>query len=149
MQAIYFDLDGTVYDLYGMADWLPMLHSSDVTAYEKGEPLYDMSELNTLLEQFVALGITIGVVTWSAMGGSKEFNRATRRVKKAWVAQHMPTVTEFHCVKYGTPKHRVAKVKNSVLVDDNAEVRAAWHGVTVNAAEDILPQLRELLKQVA
>lgn len=149
MQAIYFDLDGTVYDLYGMADWLPMLRSGDVTAYEKGEPLYDMGELNILLEQFVALGVTVGVVTWSAMGGSKEFNRATRRAKKAWVAQYMPTVTEFHCVKYGTPKHRVAKIKNSVLVDDNAKVRAAWHGATVNAAEDILPQLRELLKEVA
>ena len=122
MQAIYFDMDGTVYDLYGVNDWLHMLHTENTDAYECGKPLYNMDKLNSILEQFVALGIVIGVVTWSAMDGSKEFNRKTRKVKKAWVAEHMPTVTEFHCIKYGTPKHKVAKIKNSILVDDNADV---------------------------
>jgi len=149
MNAIYFDLDGTVYDLYGVDGWLEMLTEENVTAYECGNPKCDMRKLNTLLEQFVALGFVVGVVTWTAMHGSREFNRATRKVKLAWVREHMPTVTEFHCVKYGTPKHRVAKVKNSVLVDDNSEVRDAWKGYTVNATEDILPQLEELLKKVA
>jgi hypothetical protein len=61
----------------------------------------------------------------------------------------MPAVTEFHCVKYGTPKHRVAKIKNSVLVDDNSNVRESWNGITVNASENILPQLKVLLEKVA
>ena len=149
MQAIYFDMDGTVYDLYGVNDWLHMLHTENTDAYECGKPLYNMDKLNSILEQFVALGIVIGVVTWSAMDGSKEFNRKTRKVKKAWVAEHMPTVTEFHCIKYGTPKHKVAKIKNSILVDDNADVRAAWHGETINACEDIMEQLQNLLDRVA
>lgn len=149
MQAIYFDMDGTVYDLYGVDGWLYMLHMENVAAYECGKPMYNMKELNAILEQFVALGIVIGVVTWSAMNGSKEFNRETRKAKKAWINKYMPAVTEFHCVKYGTPKHKVAKIKNSVLVDDNSDVRESWNGITVDANENILPQLKALLKRVA
>lgn len=58
-------------------------------------------------------------------------------------------MTEFHCVKYGTPKHQTAKIKDSILVDDNAQVRAAWHGETINACEDIMEQLQNLLDRVA
>ena len=149
MNAIYFDMDGTVYDLYGVDGWLEMLTTENVTAYECGKPMYDMEKLNALLEQFVALGFVIGVVTWTAMHGNREFNRATHKVKLEWVREHMPTVTEFHCVKYGTPKHKVAKIKNAILVDDNSAVRDAWNGYTINAAENILPQLEALLEKVA
>lgn len=149
MQAIYFDMDGTIYDLYSVTDWESRLNSEDVTAYSCGEAMYDMGSLNSLLEQFVALGFVIGVVTWSAMHGSKEFNKATRKVKKDWIAENLPCVTEFHCVKYGTPKYQTAKIKDSILVDDNAQVRAAWHGETINACEDIMEQLQNLLDRVA
>jgi hypothetical protein len=149
MKAIYFDMDGTVYDLYGIRDWLYMLDTENVDAYKCGQPICDMEELNALLERFIALGFIIGVVTWSAMNGSAEFNRATRKAKLEWVKMNMPAVTEFHCVKYGTPKHQVAKVKNAVQVDDNADVREAWKGITIDARENIIPQLQNLLAQVA
>lgn len=90
MQAIYFDMDGTIYDLYSVTDWESRLNSEDVTAYSCGEAMYDMGNLNALLEEFVALGFVIGVVTWSAMYGSKEFNKATRKVKKDWIAKNLP-----------------------------------------------------------
>lgn len=148
MKAIYFDMDGTIYDLYGVEGWEPMLRNEDVTAYACGEPLYNMVELETVLAEFVALGITIGVITWSAMDGSKEYNKATRRVKREWIKENMPCVSEFHCVKYGTPKHQVANIKDSVLVDDNANVRAAWkNGDTVDATKNIIQELKKLLAQ--
>lgn len=149
MQAIYFDMDGTVYDLYGVDGWLYMLNTENVDAYKCGQPICDMEELNTLLEEFIALGFVIGVVTWSAMNGSREFNRATRKAKLEWVKANMPAVTEFHCVKYGTPKHRIAKIKNSVLVDDNPDVRKAWRGTTIDANKNIVSQLKTLLAEVA
>lgn len=145
MKAIYFDMDGTIYDLYGVEDWEPMLRNEDVTAYMCGKALYNMEQLNKLMEQFVALGFIIGVITWGAMNASKEFNKATRAAKKKWIEENLPCVSEFHCVKYGTPKHYVCKVKNSILVDDNADVRAAWSGETVNACEDIMESLKNLL----
>ena len=149
MNAIYFDMDGTVYDLYGVDGWLEMLNAEDISAYKCGTPICDMAKLNAILERFIALGFVIGVVTWTAMNGSREFNKATRKVKLEWVRENMPTVTEFHCVKYGTPKHKVAKIKNAVLVDDNSAVRDAWNGYTVDANKNILVQLEALLKEVA
>jgi len=148
MNAIYFDMDGTVYDLYGVENWEARLNAEDATPYCEGCPLVDMDELNDTLAQFVALGFTIGVITWTAMHGSKDYNKAVRKVKRTWVRENMPCVSEFHCVKYGTPKHRVAKCKKSALVDDNAEVRHAWkNGITVDASncEETVKILKELL----
>lgn len=147
LEAIYFDLDGTVAGLYDYPNWLDLLHNEDTTPYEQAAPLTDMRALNTLLENFIALGVTIGVISWSAMGGSKEYNRATRKAKREWVTKYLPCVSEFHVVKYGTPKHKVRKLNHSILVDDNAEVRANWKGATIDASNpaNTLNELEKLL----
>lgn len=145
MKAIYFDMDGTIYDLYNVDNWLSLLESEDETAYSCGKSLYDMVALNALLEKFVSMGVTIGVITWGAMNGSKEFGKRTRAIKKQWIKKNLPCVSEFHCVKYGTPKQSVCKIKESILVDDNAKVRAAWNGGTIDANKNIMKELKKLL----
>lgn len=145
-KAIYFDMDGTVYDLYGVNGWLEGLRAEDTTPYKCGGSCVDLDALNEIMSAAVALGIVVGVITWSAMNGSKEYNKAVRKVKREWVQENMPYVTEFHCVKYGTPKHTTAKIRDSILVDDNAEVRAKWkNGNTIDATQDILVALAEML----
>ena len=126
-KAIYFDMDGTIADLYGVADWLDKLQNSDVSPYVEAAPLVDMRALANVLDKFVALGFVIGVISWTAKDGSKEYNKAVRKAKRDWLAANMPQIHELHVVKYGTPKHRVANIKGSILVDDNADVRAAWN----------------------
>ena len=151
MKAIYFDMDGTVYDLYGVEGWLEMLQNEDETAYSCGAAIVDLVSLNELLQDFIALGVTVGVITWTAKNGSKEYNNSVRRIKREWVNVNMPCVSEFHCVKYGTPKHAIAKVKDSVLVDDNEQVRQAWrNGETVDASDPqkTLETLKNLLTRL-
>ena len=150
VEAIYWDMDGTIADLYGYENWLDFLHAEDTTPYEKAAPLVDMHELNQLCEQFVKLGVTIGVISWSAMNGSKEYNKETRKAKKSWIEKNLPCVSEFHVVQYGTPKHHVRKIKNSILVDDNAQVRKAWKGSTIDASnsKEMLKNLEMLLDKV-
>lgn len=147
-KAIYFDMDGTIADLYNVDGWLDMLHAEDATPYEVAAPMYDMAELNNLLCEFVSLGYIIGVVSWTAMNGSAEYNKAVRKVKKQWIEKHLPVVEEFHVVKYGTPKRKPAKVKNAILVDDNEQVRNDWHGMTVDANKNIIEELKFLLDLV-
>ena len=149
MKAIYFDMDGTIADLYGYENWLPMLQAEDTTPYEDCGCLVDFVELRDVLNEFIAAGVTIGVISWSAMGGSKEYNRRTRKAKKDWCDIYFPDIfSEFHVVKYDTPKHYVRKIKDSILVDDNAEVRNAWRGETIDATKDIILALKELLKRL-
>ena len=155
-KAIYFDMDGTVADLYNVSNWLEKLRNSDVSPYVEAAPLVDMSELDNILQKFVAIGFVIGVISWSAMDGSKEYNKETRKAKKAWIKANMPSVSEFHVVKYGTSKHTVAKVRGSILVDDNAQVRKAWEryteeNYTIDASDSqkLLENLQKVLDMAA
>ena len=150
MQAIYFDMDGTLAGLYDVPHWLDKLQREDTTPYEDASPLTDMQALNDLLTCFVSLGVIIGVISWSAMNGSKEYNRRTRKAKQAWIKKYLPCVSEFHVVKYGTPKHKVCKLHESVLVDDNADVRAKWDGLTIDASntQNMLDNLQSLLVSI-
>lgn len=102
-----------------------------------------------MLNEFIAAGITIGVISWGAMNGSREYCKRTRKAKKDWCDVYFPNVfTEFHVVKYGTPKHHVRNIKDSILVDDNADVRDAWKGETIDATKDIILALKELLERL-
>lgn len=155
-KAIYFDMDGTVADLYNVSNWLEKLRNSDVSPYVEAAPLVDMNELDNILQKFVAIGFVIGVISWSAMNGSKEYNKETRKAKKAWIKANMPSVSEFHVVKYGTSKHTVAKVRGSILVDDNAKVRKAWEryteeNYTIDASDSqkLLENLQKVLDMAA
>lgn len=148
MKAIYFDMDGTIANLYGYKNWLEMLHAEDVTPYADCAPLVNMDELNSILCELSSLGVTIGVISWGAMGGSNIYTRATKKAKVAWCEKYLTCVSEYHVVKYGTAKHTVAKIKDSILVDDNADVRNAWkNGETINASnsEEMMESLRGLL----
>ena len=156
MNAIYFDMDGTIADLYNVNGWLEKLQASDVTPYQDAAPLVDMRELLDICEKFAALGFVIGVISWTAKNGTKEYNKAVRAAKRAWLDAHFPCVDELHVVKYGTPKHRTAKIKGAILVDDNADVRKAWEryteeNCTVDASNprDLLKNLQNLLDKVA
>ena len=149
MKAIYFDMDGTIADLYGYEGWLEMLQAENTEPYEKCGVLVDAEELREVLNQFMMLGVKIGVISWSAMNGSKDYNKRTRKAKKNWCNEFFADIfTEFHVVKYGTSKHKVAKEKDSILVDDNKDVRDAWHGDTIDATEDIISILKNLLIQL-
>lgn len=149
MKAIYFDMDGTIANLYEYEDWLSLLQAEDTRPYAECGCLVDFVELREILNAFIEAGITIGVISWGAKDGSREYCAATRKVKKVWCENYFPGVfSEFHVVKYGTPKHHVRKIKDSILVDDNSDVRDAWNGETIDATKDIIAALRELLERL-
>lgn len=148
MQAVYFDLDGTLAALYDVPQWLEKLHAEDATPYAQAKPLVNMVELAALIVQLRRKGFTVGVISWGAMGGSTEYTRQVKKIKRLWCNNFGLSFDEFHVVKYGTPKHRVAKIKNAVLVDDNKEVRTSWSlGQTIDASD--AKQMIESLKKLA
>lgn len=151
IKAIYWDMDGTIADLYGFDGWLEMLHNENVKPYAECGDLVDTEELFWLLNAFVARGVTVGVISWGAMGGSREYCKATKKAKREWINARYPDIfSEFHVVKYGTPKHHVRNIEDSILVDDNAEVRNAWKGATIDASDtkNMLAALRKILAAI-
>ena len=151
-RKIYWDMDGTIANLYGVENWLNDLRHEIVKPYEIAEPMYDMKKLNAILEMLKAFGYSIGVITWGSMDASNEYNKAVRKAKKTWIADNLPTCNEFHFQKYGVPKHRATyqniKINRDILIDDNAEVRKMWvakGGVAINPTENLFTELAKLI----
>lgn len=152
MQALYFDMDGTIANLYNVEGWENKLRAEDPSPYADASPLVDMVRLAAIIAKLRSAGVTVGVISWGAMDSTAEYTRRVKRVKREWCKCWGLTFDEFHVVKYGTPKHWVAKCKHSVLVDDNNEVRQTWTlGATVDASDSsrMMEQLEKLLQKVA
>lgn len=151
MKKIYFDMDGTVADLYGEKNWLNNLRNEREGSFINLRPLVDMNELAMVCHQLMNLGYSFGVITWLPMGASYEFERVCEEEKRAWVEEFMPWVSEFYAQSYGVPKQYAPskRAAEMILVDDNAEVRAMWNTEvqrsSIDATQDIIKELKKLL----
>lgn len=148
MKVLVFDMDGTIANLYGVDNWLEMLRSSDITPYETAKPLYNMAELNNILNQLKILGWRVAVTSWLAKGATEEYNKAVTKAKKEWLQRYDFPADEIHIVRYGATKADSTRKLGGyqILIDDNAKVRKGWHlGNTINAENDIIAELKKLL----
>lgn len=145
--TIFFDLDGTIANLYNVPNWLLKLRNSDVSPYEEAAPLFRLNNIARLLNTLQKNGIRIGIITWLSKNSNPAYDRAVRRAKRRWLAHHLGSVDwdEIHMVKYGTPKTKFRKAANDILFDDVEEIREKW-GERAYSPGEIFSVLRELMK---
>lgn len=146
MRMIWFDMDGTIADLYAVEDWLPRLRASDPTPYEEAAVMLNMSLLARYLNKLQKHGYGIGIISWTSKDGNAEYNEAVANAKMEWLHQHLTSVSfdVMEIVDYGTPKHSFLKTENDILFDDNEAIRNDWTGEAYEPSE-ILSVLAELL----
>ena len=147
-KAIYFDMDGTIADLYGVENWLDYLVNSKTKPYREATPLVNMRKLGRLLNTLQSIGYHIGIVSWLSKSGTDAYNEKVAETKKAWLSRHLGAVQfdEIHIVKYGTPKWSVVDMPSGLLFDDEEQNRSAWLGRAENV-NDILDTLSTLLEE--
>ena len=128
--TIYFDMDGTICNLYANPTWLAQLRAYDPTPYATAKPLVNMSRLARLIRQLQKQGHKVGIISWLSKSSTAEYDRKVTKAKNAWLSQHLPSVSfdEIHIVTYGTPKSTVATDKNGILFDDESNNRLEWNG---------------------
>ena len=145
--AIYFDMDGTIANLYGVENWLAKLIASDTSPYMEAKPLVNLSILARYLNKLKENGFIIGIVSWLSKSGTDEYNAEVSAVKINWLKKHLPSVDfdEIHIVAYGTPKQTVIDNPNGILFDDEKPNRDAWLG-TAYDVDNIISTLKELLE---
>lgn len=145
--TIFFDLDGTIVNLYSVPNWLLKLRNSDVSPYEEASPLFRLNNIARLLNTLQKNGTRIGIITWLSKNSNPAYDRVVRRAKRRWLARHLGSVDwdEIHMVKYGTPKTKFRKAANDILFDDVEEIREKW-GERAYSPEEIFSVLRELMK---
>lgn len=146
MPTVYFDLDGTLANLYGPEDWLARLLAGDETLYADAEPLGDVREI---VRELRRAGYSVGVVSWLAKGSTRAFDARVRQAKRQWVMRHFPEVCEVHIVRYGTPKRSCVQDKNGILIDDEAANVERWGSTRayhVRDFEDVRRVVKRLCK---
>jgi FMN phosphatase YigB (HAD superfamily) len=147
-RTIVFDMDGTIADFYGVENWLIEIRNESTRPYELAKPLYNIETLNTILEFLKMSGWRIVVTSWLAKDSTKEYKEKVRKAKLEWLKKYSFPYDEIHLVKYGTTKANCTRKLGGfqILVDDNEKVRKGWNlGATINANEDIIEKLKELL----
>lgn len=130
MRTIWFDMDGTIANLYAVENWLSMLRTEDTTPYVEAKVMWNMSQLARLMNQVQKLGYKLGIISWTSKGGSDLYNIAVDTAKREWLDTHLASVNfdYVYIVKYGTPKSLVMQDENDILFDDEEPNRNAWLG---------------------
>ena len=124
-EKIWFDMDGTIADFYGVEGWLDDLNASRTRPYAEAKPLVNMQRLARRLNALQKMGYEIGIISWLSKNGTLEYNAEVAQVKREWLAKHLATVRfdEIHIVAYGTPKQNIGK---GILFDDELPNRQNW-----------------------
>lgn len=133
-KAIYFDMDGTIADLYGVENWLSYLIERNPLPYEIAKPLIRLSALARKLNKLQALGWKIGVVSWLSKENNPDYNKVVTEAKKMWLKKHLASVhfDDVKIVSYGTPKSTVVN-EIGILFDDEERNRIEWNNAGGNA----------------
>lgn len=151
-KSIFFDMDGTIANFYGVEGWLDCLMNSDPKPYREAKPLINMNVLARTLNALQKDGYTIGIVSWLSKSGTPQFNEIVTKVKKEWLNHHLKSVQwdEIHIIPYGTPKSSVVSVHGGYLFDDEKPNRNEWRGDGGMAFnEDVIIETLKELKKVS
>lgn len=152
---IYFDMDGTVYDLYALPNWLQLLQSESTDAFTQGKPMF-RDEFYDVVSALLAKGVSFGVITWLPMQASDEYAQACEKVKREWCKKFLPFISTFQAQPYGVPKQNAIEKHASTefLLDDNEEVGAMWETpkqrvhIKVSHKYDVTKALKGILNYI-
>ena len=135
---IWFDMDGTIADLYGVENWLEMLIAHDETPYAIAKPIVNLSVLARLMNKVQRKGFEICIVSALAKDSTAEYDEKVQNAKIKWLANHLKSVhfDEIRFVPYWYTKNDV-NTGADVLFDDEERHLKKWTGTAVHASKMI------------
>ena len=142
---IWFDMDGTIADLYGVDGWLEDIKAESVRPYEMARVMHNMAVLARLLNKAQKNGHEIGIISWTAKNGTDLYNGMVAFAKMVWLHEHLRSVA-WDCIKivpYGTNKREACG--EGILFDDEEHNRETWGKGAYSPAE-IMEVLKALIK---
>lgn len=144
-KQIWFDMDGTIADLYGVDNWLDYLQASDPYPYIAAKPMLNFSLFARYLNKLQAMGWSIGIISWTSKTGSDLYNGQVAYAKMMWLFEHLHSVQwdSIKIVKYGTNKYE--ECGGGILFDDEEKNRDTWED-TAYEPSNIIEILKNLLK---
>ena len=144
-KAIYFDMDGTIANLYGVENWLEQLINEDSTPYINAKPMCNFSLLARRLNILQRKGYHLGIISWLSKNSSKYYDEKVTNAKIKWLNTHLKSVkwNEIKIIGYGTPKEKNVLYPKGILFDDEIQNRKNWIGKAYDE-KNILDKLKEI-----
>ena len=142
-KAIWFDMDGTIADLYGVIGWLESIIARETRPYEVAKGIGNLALIARLLNKVQKKGYTVNIISWTARNGEPAYNKAVETAKREWLHKHLPSVTwdSIKVVEYGTNKYMATG--GGILFDDEEPNRNTW-GQGAYKPQDIVEVLKGL-----
>lgn len=131
---IWFDMDGTIADLYGVDGWLEMLIAEDATPYIIAKPLINLNILTALMLKAQQKGFEICILSALAKNSTAEYDEKVKIAKTNWLKQYFTNVNfnEICFVPYSFIKNNVNS-GNDILFDDENRHLSTWTGTAFHA----------------
>lgn len=144
-KKIWFDMDGTIADLYGVPGWLDYLMNDDTYPYDNATPMLNFSLLARYLNKLQREGWQIGIISWTSKSGTDIYNGEIALAKLVWLHQHLKSVSwdEIKIVKYGVNKYN--ECGGGILFDDEERNRNEWLDESYEPSQ-IMEVLKSLLR---
>lgn len=145
--TLYFDLDGTLANLYGVDGWLPDLQAHISRPYAEAKVMHNMALLARYLNKAQRNGYRIGIISWLAKNSTAQYDREVTEIKRKWLKKHLNSVNfdEIHIVAYGTPKNTIGE-SIGILFDDEERNRLEWNKGRAYPPEKIFEILKNFSK---
>lgn len=142
---IWFDMDGTIADLYGVENWLADILARDTRPYEVARGIGNLALIARLLNKAQKNGHEVGIISWTAKNAPTEYNARIAEAKREWLTRHLKSVkwNEIKVVEYGTNKYMACG--GGILFDDEKPNRETW-GAGAYEPEEIVKILKEISK---
>lgn len=143
--TIFFDMDGTIADLYGVENWLEYLLNGDAFPYENAKALLNLQALARVLNRLHRNGVRIEIISWLSKNSTPEYDKAVTLAKRRWLSAHLASVSfdEINIVSYGVCKDTFRHTSADILFDDEEGNRNAWGGQAFGV-ENIIEILKAL-----
>lgn len=133
---IWFDMDGTIADLYGVENWLEMLTAHDETPYAIARPLVNLARLARLIHKAQRIGYEVCIVSALAKNSNEDYDKRVKEAKLHWLATHLKSVhfNEIKFVPYWFTKNDV-NTGHDILFDDENRHLEKWTGTAIHATK--------------
>ncbi len=145
----YFDLDGTIYDLYGMKDWLERIENEKPNTFTDGKFIVNYNEFMECVKQLEEQGYTFNVISWLPYDITYNYKKKCEQEKRNWIKKFLPFVKKVEVQSYGILKH--THVESGILIDDNEKICRHWRNenriaLNVNKEFNVIKALKKLIR---
>lgn len=134
MTTIFFDMDGTIANLYGVDSWLSDLRAENARPYREAKALLNLQALAHRLNSLQKKGYRLEVISWLARESSANYDTEVTNAKIEWLATHLKSVhfNKINIVSYGIEKDNFRHTNKDILFDDEEKNRKNWGGIAYN-----------------